>query len=180
MAIGELKPEIHERLETFLRRRGLRMTKQREVILRAAFGRNEHFTAEELWEQARKLDRRTSRATVYRTITLLREGGLLREIDLGRDQKVFDPNFLDHPHHNHLVCIDCGKVIEFEDSHMRVLEECITRRLGFRSTKSSLRIEAMCDRLRKDGVCPNLLQKRLGSMPQRPVVAEAGAVEVGG
>lgn len=162
MADQPLKPEIRERLEIFLRRRGLRMTKQREVILRAAFGSNEHFTAEELWDEARKLDRRTSRATVYRTIALLREGGLLREIDLGRDQKVFDPNFLDHPHHNHLVCIDCGKVIEFEDSHMRILEECITRRLGFRSTQSSLRIEACCDRLRQEGVCPNLLQKRLG------------------
>lgn len=149
------------------------MTRQREVILQAAFGSNEHFTAEELWEKARKLDRRTSRATVYRTLALLREGGLLREIDLGRDQKVFDPNFMDHPHHNHLVCIDCGEVIEFEDSHMRLLEECITRRLGFRSTKSSLRIEACCDRLRKDGVCPNLLKKRLGAptakAAQRPL-----------
>ena len=131
-------------------------------IIKAAFSTKEHFTADQLWNMAREIDPQTSRATLYRTLALLVEGGLLREIDLGREQKYYDPNFLEHPNHNHLICVDCGKVIEFEDSHIEVLEDCITRRLGFKPTKRSIRIEACCDKLRKTGICENLLEMRLG------------------
>ncbi|MFV1994594.1 MAG: Fur family transcriptional regulator [Verrucomicrobiales bacterium] len=151
-----------EKVDDFMKAKGLRRTAQRDVIIQAAFSTEDHFTAEELWNKAREIDPQTSRATLYRTLTILVEGGLLREIDLGRDQKVYDPNFLENPDHNHLICVDCGKVIEFEDSHIQVLEDCITRRLGFRPSKRSIRIEACCDQLRKTGLCENLLSRRLG------------------
>lgn len=157
-----LDPEIKERFDNYIREKGLRRTSQRDVIVEAAFTTEEHFTAEQLWDMARRIDPSTSRATLYRTLSLLVESGLLREIDLGRDQKYYDPNFVDHPHHNHLICVDCGKVLEFEDTHIETLFDCITRRLGFRPTKKSMRIEACCDKLRKDGVCENLLEMRLG------------------
>jgi Fe2+ or Zn2+ uptake regulation protein len=79
--------------------------------------------AEELFERIRRTDSRASRATVYRTISLLVEAGLLREIDLGSEEKTYDPNFLDKPSHNHLVCVDCGKVVEFEDAHIDLLND---------------------------------------------------------
>ena len=154
--------EIKERFDNYIREKGLRRTSQRDVIVEAAFSTEEHFTAEQLWDMARRIDPGTSRATLYRTLSLLVESGLLTEIDLGRDQKYYDPNFVDHPHHNHLICVDCGKVIEFEDEHIETLFDCITRRLGFRPTKKSMRIEACCDQLRKEGICENLLQMRLG------------------
>ena len=94
-----------------------------------------------------------SRATVYRTLTLLVESGLLREIDLGRDQTYYDPNFLEKPQHNHLICTDCDKVVEFEDDNIAVLEDCITRRLGFKPSMKSIRIEASCEELARKGVC---------------------------
>ena len=59
------------------------------------------------------------------------------------------------------ICIDCGKVVEFEDDNTAVLIDCITRRLGFRPSSKSMRIEACCDRLRSDGFCENLIQMRL-------------------
>jgi len=157
-----MKPEIKERFDDFIRQRGMRRTGQRDVIVEAAFSNDDHFTAEELMEKARRIDPKTSRATLYRTISLLVECGLLREIDLGKDERVYDPNFLDSPDHNHLICIDCGKVIEFEDDNTAVLIDCITRRLGFRPTLKSMRIEACCDKLRADGVCNNLIEMRLG------------------
>ncbi|MGI8601389.1 MAG: Fur family transcriptional regulator [Verrucomicrobiales bacterium] len=144
---------IQQQFEAFLLTKGLRRTKQREVVLAAAFSTKEHFTAEQLCEMARKLDSTTSRATVYRTLTLLVECGLLREIDLGRDVACYDPNFLDSPNHNHLICLDCGKVVEFEDGHISVLEDCITRRLGFAPASKSIRIEANCEELRRRGTC---------------------------
>jgi Fur family ferric uptake transcriptional regulator len=144
---------IRTRLETYLSTEGLRRTKQRDVIVETAFATDEHFTAEELIDRVRKQDASASRATVYRTLGLLVECGLLHEIDLGKDQTYYDPNFLDKPQHNHLVCTDCDKVVEFEDEHIALLEDCITRRLGFKPTKKSIHIEAKCEELARDGVC---------------------------
>ncbi len=152
---------IQERLAEFIRRKGLRRTGQRDTIVKAAFSRDEHFTADELFERARKLDAETSRATVYRTLGLLLEAGLLRAIDLGDNQTTYDPNFVDKPSHNHLVCIDCGQVVEFEDTHLELLNDCVTRRLGFKPIRQSIKIEANCEQLRLKGRCPNLIATRL-------------------
>ena len=152
---------IEERLNDFIRRKGLRRTGQRDTIVKAAFSKDEHFTADELFDRARKLDSETSRATVYRTLSLLVEAELLREIDLGENQTTYDPNFLDKPSHNHLVCIDCGRVVEFEDTHLDLLNDCVTRRLGFKPVRQSIKIEANCEQLRLNGRCPNLIATRL-------------------
>ena len=155
MAAAAINPEIYQRLEEFLAGKGLRRTRQRDVIVEAAFSTTDHFTADELWERARQLDPTASRATLYRTLSLLVESGLLREIDLGLQQTCYDPNFVDHPRHNHLICVDCRRVVEFEDQHLNLLEDCLSRRLGFQPQASSLRIEAACDELRTRGTCPH-------------------------
>jgi len=150
-----MRPGIRERIHTFLADRGLRKTMQREAIIQAAFSTTEHYTAEELLRMARKIDRSVSRATVYRTLPLLVECGVLKEMDFGKDYKFYDPNYLEHPHHNHLICVDCSRIVEFEDQHIELLEECISKRLGFSPASKSLRIEANCDELRKHGACKN-------------------------
>jgi Fur family ferric uptake transcriptional regulator len=152
---------LQVRLDDFIRRKGLRRTTQRDVIVRAVFSKDEHFTAEELFERVRKTDSDTSRATVYRTLGLLVEANLLQEIDLGDNQTTYDPNFLDKPSHNHLVCIDCGRVVEFEDVNLDLLNDCVTRRLGFKPLRQSIKIEANCEQLRLKGRCPNLIASRL-------------------
>jgi len=135
--------------------RGLRKTVQREAIIEAAFSTTEHFTAEELLIMARRIEKSVSRATVYRTLQILVESSLLRELDLGGETKVYDPNFLEHPTHNHLICVDCEKIIEFEDPNIELLENCITRRLGFSPTTKSVRIEGHCDEFKLKGSCRN-------------------------
>ena len=152
---------VLEKLDTFIRRKGLRRTPQRDAIVRLAFASDEHFTSEELFDRVRRHNVRASRATVYRTISLLAEAGLLHEIDLGGDQTTYDPNFLGQPSHNHLVCIDCGKVLEFEDSHIDLLNACRTRRMGFRPVRQTIQIDACCEQLRLKGSCPNLIQARV-------------------
>jgi len=155
---------IATRLQQFIHSKGLRNTPQRNSIVETIFSSDEHFTADELWERIRKKRPNSSsisRATIYRTITLLVEAGLLHEIDLGDDQKTYDPNFVESPAHNHLVCIDCGKIIEFEDEHIQLLNDCAARRLGFRPSKQSLVIEACCEKLRLHGRCENLIEARL-------------------
>ena len=150
-----MQPGVRERIYEFIAQRGLRKTTQRDAIIEAAFSTTEHYTAEELLLMARKVDRSVSRATVYRTLPLLVECGVLKEMDFGKDYKFYDPNYVDHPHHMHLICRDCNKIVEFEDQHIELLEDCITKRLGFSPASKSVRIEATCDQLKSMGACKN-------------------------
>ena len=144
---------VRQRIYEFLEAKGLRKTTQRDAIIEAAFGTTEHYTADDLLVMAKKFDTSVSRATVYRTLPLLVESGLLREMDFGRDHKFYDPNYIDHPNHNHLICLDCGKIVEFEDVHIDTLETCISRRLGYSPIGKIVRIEAKCDELQRTGTC---------------------------
>ncbi len=148
-----MESSFRETVYEYLSDQGLRRTAQREAIIEAVMGTKDHFHAEELLLMAKAIDRSVSRATVYRTIPLLVKSGLLRELDLGRDVKYYDPNFLEHPTHNHLICTDCDKIIEFEDTNMELLENCITRRLGFSPATKMVRIEGSCDELKLNGKC---------------------------
>ena len=152
---------VRQRIYDFFAHKGMRRTIQRDAIIRAAFNTTEHYTAEDLLIMARKVERSVSRATVYRTLPLLVECGVLKELDFGRDYKFYDPNYIDHPGHNHLICVDCSRVVEFEDRNIDTLEDCITKRLGFSPTAKVLRIEATCDELKRKGVCANRRRKRL-------------------
>jgi Fur family transcriptional regulator, ferric uptake regulator len=148
-----MSPEVIARFNAFIAAKGLRKTAQRDAIVAAAFSTTEHYTAEDLLAMARRIEPSVSRATVYRTLPLLVESGVLKEMDFGRDHKIYDPNYNEHPHHNHLICTDCDKIVEFEDQHIELLEDCISKRLGFSPASKSLRIEASCDQLKKMGAC---------------------------
>lgn len=148
-----MDPGTRQRIYDYIAEKGLRKTSQRDAIIEAAFSTTEHYTAEELLLMARKLDMAVSRATVYRTLPLLVECGVLKEMDFGKDYKFYDPNYVDHPNHNHLICVDCNRIVEFEDVHIDTLETCISKRLGFTPERKTVRIEATCDELQRKGVC---------------------------
>jgi Fur family ferric uptake transcriptional regulator len=141
------------RFMDFLASKKLRVTAQRRVIIEIVFGTNRHFTADELLAWSRKRDRSVSRATVYRTLPLLTESGLVREMDFGKEYKFYDPNYAEHPRHNHIICQDCQKIVEFDSERLEQLEAEIGRRLGFSVTAHRLQITANCEELRKRGTC---------------------------
>lgn len=147
--------EVRDRIYEFLSSKGLRKTVQRDAIIEAAFSTTEHYTAEELLAMAKKIEPSVSRATVYRTLPLLVECGVLKEMDFGKDYKFYDPNYIDHPSHNHLICVDCSRIVEFEDRNMDTLENCISKRLGFSPANKIVRIEGTCDELKATGACAN-------------------------
>src|SRR5216110_3341884 len=141
------------RFMDFLAQKNLRLTAQRQAIIETAFSTRQHFTAEQLLEWSRRRDRSVSRATVYRTLPLLTESGLVREMDFGKDRKFYDPNYAEHPHHNHIICQDCAKIVEFESEKLEKLEHEITHRLGFSVKAHRLQITAACWELKKLGAC---------------------------
>ncbi len=144
---------VRDRIYEFIQASGLRRTAQRDAIIEAAFSHTDHYSADELLARSRAIDPSVSRATVYRTLPLLVESGLLKELDLGKEQMLYDPNYIDHPRHSHLICVDCNRIVEFEDRNIDTLENCITKRLGFSPAKKLTRIEANCDELSRSGQC---------------------------
>lgn len=120
---------MESRIERLCVERGLKMTGQRRVIARVLSDSDDHPDVEELYRRAVELDARISIATVYRTVRLLEERGILERRDFGGGRARYEPT--EHGHHYHLIDVETGRVIEFEDAeHERVLAE-IARRLGF-------------------------------------------------
>jgi len=144
-----------QRFLKFLARKNLRITAQRQAIVDTVFSTDKHFTAEQLLEWSRARDRSVSRATVYRTLPLLTESGLVTEMDFGKDHKFYDPNYAEHPNHNHIICQDCEKIVEFESAKIARLEDEISHRLGFAIKTQRLQITATCEELKKLGACKN-------------------------
>src|SRR5437773_3960684 len=149
------KQAAKQRFMEFLGLKNLRLTSQRQAIIDTVFGTEEHFTADQLLEWSRARDRSVSRATVYRTLPLLTESGLVREMDFGKDCKFYDPNYADHPNHNHIICQDCEKIVEFESDKIAKLEDEISHKLGFAIKTQRLQITGSCEELKRLGACKN-------------------------
>src|SRR6266404_4095843 len=152
MAVME-KNVAKEKFMDFLAHKNLRITSQRQAIVDTVFSTDQHFTAEQLLEWSRRRDKSVSRATVYRTLPLLTESGLVREMDFGKDYRFYDPNYADHPNHSHIICQDCDKIVEFESEKIEKLESEISHKLGFELKMQRLQISARCEELKKLGAC---------------------------
>ncbi len=144
-----------QQLEGFLEKKGLRRTIQRQAIIEAAFSTDRHFTADELLSMAKEREKTVSRATVYRTIPLLCASGLLRELDLGKDYKFYDPNYSKSPDHNHIICDDCDKIVEFTSDEMHELEDKISHQFGFQLASQKVQLRGACEQLKQHGSCQN-------------------------
>ena len=147
------KRTAKEKFISFLEGKSLRLTTQRLAIIETVFNTEEHFTAEQLLAWASQRDRSVSRATVYRTLPLLTESGLVREMDFGKDYKFYDPNYADHPNHNHIICQDCDKIVEFESEKIAAIEDEISHKLGFMVKAQRLQITGTCEELKRRGTC---------------------------
>src|SRR5947209_6297066 len=147
------KQAAKQKFIDFLGQRNLRLTSQRQAIIDSVFSTDEHFTAEQLLQWSRRRDKSVSRATVYRTLPLLTESGLVREMDFGKDYKFYDPNYADHPNHSHIICEDCERIVEFESQKIARLENQISHKLGFSLRAQRLQITASCQELKRLGAC---------------------------
>jgi Fur family ferric uptake transcriptional regulator len=117
------------RIERLCIERGLKMTGQRRLIARVLSEAEDHPDVEELYRRAAALDAHISVATVYRTVRLLEEKGILERRDFGGGRARYDPT--DRGHHHHLIDVDTGRVIEFEDAEFERVAAAIAQRLGF-------------------------------------------------
>lgn len=117
-------------LETLCQERGLRITDQRRVIARVISDSDDHPDVEELYKRASAIDPKISIATVYRTVRLFEEAGILDRHDFGDGRARYEA--VPEAHHDHLIDVETGKVVEFVDPELEALQKQIAEKLGFR------------------------------------------------
>ncbi|MBV9251705.1 MAG: transcriptional repressor [Acetobacteraceae bacterium] len=120
---------MESRIERACVERGVKMTGQRRVIARVLSEASDHPDVEELYRRAAELDCRISIATVYRTVRLLEEKGILERRDFGGGRARYEPT--EHGHHYHLIDVETGRVVEFQDADHERLMQTVAARLGF-------------------------------------------------
>src|SRR5262249_28097712 len=135
----------------FLSRRGLKATRERTALFDEIFSTHRHFDADDLVARMREKGKKISRATVYRTLELLHECGLVGRVRLNEEKYRYER--LQHgEHHDHLVCTLCGRIIEFVDPKIERLQETICAEHGFEPTSHSHQIWGFCASCRRTGV----------------------------
>ena len=138
----------------FLQQQGLKLTSEREALLREIFSIHYHFEADELLFKMKQNNVKISRATVYRTLELLVKSGLVRRVHLGEDHYHYE-HVSGNSHHDHLVCTTCGAVIEFHDEELERRQREICERKKFTPTFHNLQILGLCDACRRRGEQPD-------------------------
>ena len=132
-----------DKFQEFLTTKGLRLTRERAIIVEDVFSQHEHFESEEL--VTRLAERRVSRSTVYRTLSLLEEAGLLRKVARPHDREVYEHDY-GYPQHDHFICNKCGTLVEFRNQSISDVLEQEAAQHGFRMTGHRLEVYGTCDR----------------------------------
>jgi len=136
----ELSP-VPDRIENLCIEKGMRMTEQRRVIARVLSEAEDHPDVEELHRRAHTVDPHISIATVYRTVRLLEESGIITRHDFRDGRSRYEE--LRESHHDHLIDLKSGKVVEFVDKEIEQLQEAIAKRLGYRLIEHRLELYAV-------------------------------------
>jgi Fur family ferric uptake transcriptional regulator len=141
-----------EGIRESLKQRGIRLTRQRQILLDLIDKSGQHLDAERLYHLAKQLDPKLNRVTVYRTLKMLKEGGLVDELDLMHvdgDQHYYETRMKQE--HAHVICLRCGKVEEFFGEPLQRLRRQVESHLGF---------EVVLARTEVGGYCPNCQRHR--------------------
>ncbi len=138
-----MNQQILKQFKKHLKQENLKYTSEREVILIEVLKRKDHFDADELATDLRKNGFKVSRATVYRTLDILDEIGVVNKATLGHKHNHFE-NMVGRKHHDHLVCLSCDKVIEFVDEEIEQKQLEVCKKLGFEIKSHNLQIFGFC------------------------------------
>lgn len=121
----------------------MRFTKQRAIVLEAFLKEEGHISADEIYFRLIKKYPHFGRSTIYRTINLLREAALAREVNFTGKRRRFEHEYA-HSHHDHLVCLKCGRTVEFVSSAIEKLQDNLVKKYRFLPERHRLEILGYC------------------------------------
>lgn len=138
-----------EELKKIVKQKGLKYTEQREIVLSILLQADDHLTAEEIYNKIKEEFPETNVgiATVYRALSFLEEVELIASLNFGTDGKKYESNAKSH--HDHLICTDCSKIIEFVDEEIEKKQEKIAKANKFKITSHSLQLYGLCEDCQK-------------------------------
>lgn len=129
--------------ERYLKSRNLKMTSPRETVLKAFLSTEGHLSADDLCAAARRIDPAIGQATVFRTIKLIAEAGLARDACQDEGPRRYEHAYK-HSHHDHLLCVECGKVVEFLDPSIENAQDNVFKKYGFAPLGHSMELRGIC------------------------------------
>ena len=141
------KTETKDKFRKFMLDKGLKSTRQREAILDEFLRVGTHISTEELYLRLRRKNPQIGYATVHRTLKLFAECGIAEQRHFGDGQARYEASELDE-HHDHLICINCGRIVEFEDPRIERLQEEVARQHGFSIERHRLELYGRCESCR--------------------------------
>lgn len=129
-----------------LKKNALKFTKQREVVLKTLYEKSEHFTPEDLYILLKSSypELNIGIATVYRTLNLLEESQMVTSISFGVAGKKFE--LANKPHHDHLICKNCGLIIEFQNDKIEQLQQEVGKLNNFKITSHLMQLRGLCEK----------------------------------
>jgi Fur family ferric uptake transcriptional regulator len=130
-------------LDKYISSQGLRMTRQRRLIVEVLLATDGHLNIDELYQEVRQRDDNVGYATIYRTLKLLTECGLATSSHFG-DGPVRFESAVNRSHHDHLICTACEKIIEFENEEIERMQEKVCKALNFQMTDHKMEIYGLC------------------------------------
>jgi Fur family ferric uptake transcriptional regulator len=148
--------KLRERFEEYVRRHNLKSTQQRDIIVDLFLKSTGHISIDDLLAKVRKRSPKVGYATVYRTLKLLTDCGIAAARQFGDGQTRFEV-MGDHAHHDHLICVQCGLILEFENDTIEKLQDEMADRLGgFKLVRHKLELYGLCPKAAgvKNGHCP--------------------------
>ncbi len=148
MSSGEL--DVFRR---YIKKKGLRYTPERETIVQEIFSAHDHFDVDTLYLRLRNKGADISKASIYRTIPLLIESGLIQEV-FYEDGHMHYEHIYGHRHHCHLRCVECGKIVEFTEESMEALEQKLAGRFDFEISGHKLEMFGRCPACRSSEKTP--------------------------
>src|SRR5215813_3281870 len=140
--------EEHEVFLKHIQKKGLKRTSQRDLILDVFLRTEQHLSNEDLYQLVKKEDPTVGQTTVYRTLKLLTEAGLAREVRFGDGRTHYEHNYK-HQHHDHMICSECGKIIEFYSAELESIQDAMAAKHRFEVTQHLLRIIGICAECRR-------------------------------
>lgn len=142
-------PTLLETFKKLLKENGLKFTRQRELVFKTLYHNEGHFTPEDLYSliKSQHPDLAISIATIYRTLGLLEESAIVDSLSFGAKGKKYEFGLKEH--HDHLICTQCGKLIEFHDVLIEKRQEEIARKFNFKMTGHTMNITGICESCQK-------------------------------